>query len=324
MQNAAQSLRKILKKHWGYDGFLPLQTEAMECVMSGRDSIVVLPTGGGKSLCFQAPAVTMPGTAVVVSPLISLMKDQVDALTECGVPAARLDSSLPPEERRETLAGVRGGRLKLLYVAPERLLSEGFTELLGKADLSFVAVDEAHCVSMWGHDFRPEYRKLGRLKEAFPGIAVHAYTATATAHVRADVSRQLRLDHPEMIVGWFDRPNLFYRAERRSDRLGQVREVLDRHRGESGIVYCIRRRDVDEMCAKLSGLGYSVLPYHAGMPDEDRKRNQEAFSEETVDAINLVPGFLQLGTEVPSQKSLTAGHKCAHHPNQGSGALPIG
>ena len=268
-----------------------MQKRAMECVVGGRDSIVVLPTGGGKSLCFQAPAVTLPGLAVVVSPLISLMKDQVDALAECGVPAARIDGTLSFEERRAVLARIRDRRLKLLYVAPERLLSDGFVESLGEAELSFAAVDEAHCISIWGHDFRPEYRQLGRLKDVFRGIAIHAYTATATERVRDDIARQLRLDDPEVLVGSFDRPNLVYRVVRSANRLDQISAVLDRHRNESGIVYRIRRRDVDEMCAQLTGRGYGVLPYHAGMEDEERKENQEAFIKERAETIVATVAF---------------------------------
>ncbi len=286
-----RDIKRILKKHWGYGRFLPLQREAMECVARGRDSIVVLPTGGGKSLCFQAPAAAMERLAVVVSPLISLMKDQVDALTECGVAAARIDSTISPEEREAAFAGLREGSLRLLYVAPERLVSERFMRVLGEAEVSFIAIDEAHCISTWGHDFRPEYRKLGTLKDAFPGIALHAYTATATERVREDIAKQLRLEKPKVLVGSFDRPNLVYKVERRANAFGQVRGVVDRHRSESGIVYCIRRRDVDSMCERLRAKGYSVLPYHAGMPGEDRKRNQEAFITEKVDTIVATIAF---------------------------------
>ena len=286
-----QSIENTLKKYWGYDGFLPLQKEAMDCVVSGRDSIVVLPTGGGKSLCFQAPATTMPGLAIVVSPLISLMKDQVDALTECGVPGARIDSAQFFEDRDAVFDRIENRTLKLLYLAPERLLSDGFIQLLNKIELSFIAVDEAHCVSMWGHDFRPEYRKLGVLKETFPGVAVHAYTATATEQVSDDIAEQLCLENPVVLVGSFDRPNLFYKTERPANKLKQVCAVLDRHKGESGIIYCIRRVDVDEMCAKLTDKGYSVRPYHAGMENEDRKKNQEAFIQEKVDAIVATVAF---------------------------------
>jgi len=286
-----ETIEKALRKYWGYDSFMPLQKQAMECVATGRDSIVVLPTGGGKSLCFQAPAVTMPGLAVVVSPLISLMKDQVDTLVECGVPAARLDSTQSFDEHETVFGQIREKTLKLLYLAPERLVSASFVEFLRLTALSLIAVDEAHCVSMWGHDFRPEYRQLGILKEAFPGVAVHAYTATATEQVRHDIACQLHLDNPAVLVGSFDRPNLVYRVERRTDKLNQVCAVLDRHKGESGIVYCIRRADVDEMCAQLTDRGYSVAPYHAGMTDEDRKRNQDSFIEEKVETIVATIAF---------------------------------
>ncbi|MDY6972209.1 MAG: DNA helicase RecQ [Thermodesulfobacteriota bacterium] len=286
-----RDIEGALRKYWGYDGFLPLQKEAMECVGHNRDSIVVLPTGGGKSLCYQAPAVTMPGMAVVVSPLISLMKDQVDALVECGVPAARIDSTLSSAEQREVFSRIRDRKLRLLYVAPERIVLDGFIESLKKIEVSFIAVDEAHCVSMWGHDFRPEYRELRILKDAFQGIAVHAYTATATEQVRDDVARQLCLKNAKVLVGSFDRPNLVYRVERRSNRLNQVRAVLDRHRGESGIIYCIRRADVDSMCMELAEKGYRVVPYHAGMNDEDRKKSQDAFIKEKVDTIVATIAF---------------------------------
>lgn len=286
-----QSVKNVLKKYWGYDTFLPLQERAIGCVLRGRDSIVVLPTGGGKSLCFQAPAMALPGMAIVVSPLISLMKDQIDALTECGVPAARIDSSLSLTEQSAVIDQVLSRSLKLLYVAPERLVSERFVHLLRRVDLSLIAVDEAHCVSMWGHDFRPEYRRLGRLKEEFPGIAVHAYTATATEHVRRDIARQLHLEHPEDLVGSFDRPNLVYRVNRRIDTVEQVCAVLDRHHGESVIIYCIRRVDVDDLCAELAQRGYRVAPYHAGMTSEDRKASQDAFIAEEVDIIVATVAF---------------------------------
>src|SRR4030042_2248983 len=281
----------ILKKYWGYDKFLPLQERAIECVIKGQDSIVVLPTGGGKSICFQAPAMMMPGFALVISPLISLMKDQVDTLLECGIPAARFDSSMSYDERTDVFRRIHQGTLKILYLSPERLFLESFKEFLQKTKISFVAVDEAHCVSMWGHDFRPEYREIGFLKNAFPGIAMHAYTATATQQVRTDIAEQLRLKDSELIVGSFDRPNLIYRVERRSAKTEQICTVLDRHKTESGIIYCIRRVDVDEMWIELTKKGYSVLPYHAGMSDEDRKRNQEDFITEKVDTIVATIAF---------------------------------
>jgi len=286
-----ENLRKALLEYWGYKDFLPLQKQAMECITRGRDSIVVLPTGGGKSLCFQAPAVSMPGLAVVVSPLISLMKDQVDALAECGVPAGRIDSSLSFEEQRDVLAGIHNKKLKLLYLSPERLVSDDFLQVLRTVRLSFVAIDEAHCVSMWGHDFRPEYRQLGLLKKLFPGVTIGAYTATATEHVRQDIAEQLALNDPQMLIGSFDRPNLIYKVRPKGSIVRQVRDVLDRHKGQSGIVYCIRRKDVDGMCAELTSKGYSVAPYHAGMDDADRKRNQDLFINEKVDTIVATIAF---------------------------------
>jgi len=282
-----EKIQKALSKYWGYDSFLPLQRKAMECISRGRDSIVVLPTGGGKSLCFQAPAVTMEGLAVVVSPLISLMKDQVDALTECGVSAMRIDSSMSVSERDNVIARINEQTLKLLYLSPERLLSDGFVDLLRKTKLSFIAIDEAHCVSMWGHDFRPEYRQLGLLKQIFPEVTIAAYTATAIEQVRNDIAQQLQLKNPQKLIGSFDRPNLVYKVRPRKTILKQVCEVLDRHKGESGIIYCIRRKDVDAMCAHLMRLDYSVAPYHAGMTDDDRKKNQTLFVGEKINTIIL-------------------------------------
>ena len=284
-------LRSVLKQYWGYDSFLPLQEEAMSCVLNHQDSAVILPTGGGKSLCFQAPSICMPGLAVVVSPLISLMKDQVDALTSCGVPAACLNSSMSYDERRYVTEEIRRDAFRLLYIAPERLATDSFIQFLRQIKVSFIAVDEAHCISAWGHDFRPEYRRLRVLKEAFPGVGIHAYTATATSHVRDDISQQLCLDDPQVLVGSFDRPNLVYRVEQRSNRLNQIRSVLDRHQSESGIIYCISRANVDRLSATLVKEGYKALPYHAGMSSEDRKRNQEAFIREETDIVVATVAF---------------------------------
>jgi len=250
-----------------------------------------MPTGGGKSLCYQLPALIFPGLTVVVSPLIALMKDQVDALTECGVAAARIDSSLTPDEYNDAIARVRDKTLKLLYVAPERLVSDGFLNLLRQVELSFIAVDEAHCVSMWGHDFRPEYRQLGILKQRFPKVPVGAYTATATAKVRGDIGEQLHLRDPETLIGSLDRPKLIYKVHHRTERIKQVCAVLERHRGESGIVYCIRRKDVETLCAELNSRGYRTAPYHAGMSAERRKKNQDDFIKEKVDTIVATIAF---------------------------------
>ncbi|MFN0199307.1 MAG: DNA helicase RecQ, partial [Planctomycetaceae bacterium] len=269
----------------------PLQQPAMQAVLDGRDSVVVLPTGGGKSLCFQAPAMCADGLAIVVSPLISLMKDQVDALVSCGVPAACVNSSNSAKDRRRIADEIERGQLKLLYVAPERLVMEHTLEYLKGIDVSFFAIDEAHCISEWGHNFRPEYRSLKLLKEVFPDIAVHAYTATATSRVREDIVQQLGLSDPQVLVGSFDRPNLFYKVERRRDRLAQILDALERHAGESGIIYCISRKDVDETSSVLNQRGYRTLPYHAGMSDDDRQRNQNAFMQEQVDVIVATVAF---------------------------------
>ena len=288
------TLSDVLEKYWGYASFRPLQREAMEAILAGRDSVVVLPTGGGKSLCFQAPALVRDGLAVVVSPLISLMKDQVDTLVGNGVPAACLNSTLSADQRGAVTAGVREGRFRLLYVSPERLVGEGgesFQAWLSRCAITFIAVDEAHCISQWGHDFRPEYRQLGDLRARFPGISLHAYTATATARVRRDIAAQLGLHEPAELVGSFDRPNLVYRAIPRANLKRQLQEILSRHRGEGGIVYCTSRREVDALAAWLGGIGVRALPYHAGMDDGERHRNQDAFLEEEIDVIVATVAF---------------------------------
>ena len=286
-----QQLRDVLKTHWGYDGFLPLQHEAMQCVLEDRDSVVVLPTGGGKSLCFQAPAVVRSGVGLVVSPLISLMKDQVDGLNAAGVPAACLNSSMEPEARRRVFEDLEVGNLKLLYIAPERLVQPGMLDTLAASNVSLVAIDEAHCISQWGHDFRPEYRQLKLLKKRLPGIAIHAYTATATAQVREDMIEELELSEPEVLVGSFDRPNLSYKIMLRDGGTDQMATIMDRHRDESGIIYCISRRDVEKTSEQLNQRGYQTRPYHAGMSDEERRDNQDAFIGERVDTIVATVAF---------------------------------
>jgi ATP-dependent DNA helicase RecQ len=266
----------------------------MEAILERRDSVTVLPTGGGKSLCFQAPALVGQGLAVVVSPLISLMKDQVDTLIGNGVPAALYNSSLSSDEKAAVVSGLRAGRYRLLYVSPERLVGEGsnsFLDLLSSCQVGFVAVDEAHCISQWGHDFRPEYRQLGRLRQLLPGVSLHAYTATATARVRRDIASQLALNVPLELVGSFDRPNLLYRALPRATLKGQLQEILERHRSEAGIIYCTSRREVDALAAWLTGIGVPALPYHAGLSDAERSRNQDAFISERVDVIVATVAF---------------------------------
>jgi ATP-dependent DNA helicase RecQ len=286
-----ERLHVILKQYWGYDEFLPLQREAMACAMEARDSVVVLPTGGGKSLCFQVPAVALDGMAVVVSPLLSLMKDQVDALHANGVPAAKIDGTMTEAERQSTHNAIRQRTLKLLYVSPERLAQPRFLAYLQDAGVSCFVIDEAHCISQWGHDFRTEYRELRRLRELFPDKAIHAFTATATPHVRDDIIRELALRDPHVLEGCYDRPNLTYRVLRRSNGYGQIREVVDAHANEAGIIYCIRRADVETLHTKLTRDGYKALRYHAGLDDATRKRNQDAFSRDEVDIVVATVAF---------------------------------
>src|SRR5262249_14227037 len=235
---ADRLLLDTLHRVWGFSDFRPLQRAAMHAILEARDSVVVLPTGGGKSLCFQAPAIVEPqrGMALVVSPLISLMKDQVDGLRVDGVAASYLNSTLLPHEREEVLASVRDGRCRILYVSPERIVGDGsepLRRLLGAAGVRFVAIDEAHCISQWGHDFRPEYRQVGRLREDFPHASLHAFTATATERVRRDIVGELRLNTPAILVGSFDRPNLTYRVLRRGNLHRQLLDVLERHEREA-------------------------------------------------------------------------------------------
>ena len=288
------ALREVLARFWGFDSFRPLQEEAIRAILDGRDSIVVLPTGGGKSLCFQAPALVRDGIALIVSPLISLMKDQVDTLVANGVPAAYLNSSLTPDQRSRVVAGIRDGKFRLLYAAPERVAAQGsesFAALFSQSRPSFIAVDEAHCISQWGHDFRPEYRQLARLRQTFPGVSMHAFTATATTRVRRDIAAQLGLNTPVELVGSFDRPNLVYRVLARANLKRQITDVIEKHRGEAGIIYCPTRREVDALAAWLSETGVRARAYHAGLDDRTRSENQDAFLDEHADVIVATVAF---------------------------------
>jgi ATP-dependent DNA helicase RecQ len=287
-------LQACIERHWGFRSLRPLQEQAMRAVLDGRDSLVVLPTGGGKSLCYQAPAALRGSTTVVISPLISLMKDQVDSLQACGIPAVQLDSSQTAAERFVSEYELGQGNVRLVFVSPERLVGTDFYKVLQRIDVRTFAIDEAHCISHWGHDFRPEYRQLNRLREVFPNAALHAYTATATERVRRDIVAQLGLSEPEVLVGNFDRPNLVYRVVPRRDRrnpVAQVLEVVDRHPNEAGIIYCIRRADVDELTAALRERGCNALPYHAGLTAEQRAATQEEFTAERCDLIVATVAF---------------------------------
>jgi ATP-dependent DNA helicase RecQ len=290
-------LVSALQRHWGFSSFRPLQREIVDAVVASRDSLLVLPTGGGKSLCFQLPALARDGLALVVSPLIALMKDQVDTLVGNGVPAACYNSAMTADQKASVRAGLREGRFRLLYVAPERLVGEagadaaGLIWKLSASPVSFIAVDEAHCISQWGHDFRPEYRQLAALRQTIPHASMHAFTATATSRVRRDIVSQLGLREPVQLIGSFDRPNLIYRVWPRANLRRQLLDVLGRHRGEAGIIYCLSRRDVEELAAWLCEQGHRAVPYHAGMADDDRHRNQDAFLNEEVDIVVATVAF---------------------------------
>lgn len=291
LNQTQKQITEILRKYWGYTLFLPLQEETILSILAGRDTLTMLATGGGKSLCFQLPALLQEGLAVVISPLISLMKDQVDSLKDMGIAAAVLNSSLSPEEQRSVSNRIQKGEVRLLYISPERLQKEGMRQLLKSVLLSFFVIDEAHCISHWGHDFREDYRNLGVIKEVFRPIAVHAFTATATQEVQRDILEQLRLENPQTHIGPVDRPNLTYRVGHRSQIVGQVTELLNKHKDEPGIIYCLRRDDVDKLSDRLNSLGFGNLSYHAGLSDETRRAHQDRFAREEVDIMVATIAF---------------------------------
>ena len=270
-------LDERLKRTFGYGTFRPLQREICEATLAGQDVFALLPTGGGKSLCFQLPALARPGLTVVVSPLIALMKDQVDQLQASGVAATFLNSTLGAAEARNRLRGVHHGEFKLLYAAPERLMLDGWIENLKAWNVACIAIDEAHCVSEWGHDFRPEYRQLAKLRAALPDVPVMALTATATARVRADIVTHLQLREPATFVASFNRPNLTYRVIPKDQPLKQIIDFVRKREHESGIIYCASRATAERVAESLAGRGFAARPYHAGLTADERGRNQEQF-----------------------------------------------
>ena len=270
-------LQKALKATFGYDGFRPLQREIMEANLAGRDTFALLPTGGGKSLCFQLPALLREGLTLVVSPLIALMKDQVNQLEAAGVEATFLNSSLGIKETKARLAGLHQGRYKLLYAAPERLMLDHWQENLRAWNVAAIAIDEAHCISEWGHDFRPEYRQIARLREWLPDIPLMALTATATERVRDDIVKHLRLREPEVFVASFNRPNLSYRVIPKEQPTKQILDFIKSRPMDSGIVYCATRASADRVAESLSERGFPAVPYHAGLTNNERAQNQELF-----------------------------------------------
>jgi len=280
-----------LKHTFGYDTFRPLQREIIESSLAGKDVFALLPTGGGKSLCFQLPALLRNGLTVVVSPLIALMKDQVDQLQAAGVAATFLNSSLTATESRERLRGLHQGEWKLLYVAPERLMLDNWKENLTNWNISALAIDEAHCISEWGHDFRPEYRQISRLRELLPDIPVTALTATATERVKLDIIKHLNLRDPEIFVASFNRPNLQYRVKAKDQPLKQILDFVKTRPEESGIVYCASRAACERLAESLSARGYRAAAYHAGLSNTDRASNQELFLRDEIRIICATIAF---------------------------------
>jgi ATP-dependent DNA helicase RecQ len=274
---AKDELHAKLKSVFGYDSFRPLQEEIVHATLAGRDVLALLPTGGGKSLCYQLPALVRPGLTVVISPLIALMKDQVDAMTATGVAATFLNSTLDESEARRRLRGLYNSEYRLLYMAPERLFAGAFVERLKEWNIAAVAVDEAHCISEWGHDFRPEYRRLSELRAMLPEVPFLALTATATERVRQDILKQLALKDPAVFVASFNRPNLTYRVVDKEKAAAQVVAFLRERPRDSGIIYCQSRKSCESLAEHLRAHAFPALPYHAGLGDEERSRNQDAF-----------------------------------------------
>ena len=295
----ALSPRDTLQSVFGYGAYRPFQEEIVATLMAGDDAFVLMATGGGKSLCFQIPALHRPGTAIIVSPLISLMKDQVDALLANGVAAACYNSSAGAAEARRTLARLHAGELDLLYVAPERLMSEEFLARLREIPIALFAIDEAHCVSQWGHDFRPEYIQLGRLRQLFPGIPLIALTATADPQTRDDIIARLGLRRAKVFVAGFDRPNIRYTVVDKQKPQAQLLAFLKTRHGEAGIVYALSRKRVEEVAERLVAAGCKAAAYHAGLPDAERQRVQEAFLRDDLQVVVATVAF-GMGIDKPN------------------------
>jgi ATP-dependent DNA helicase RecQ len=287
----ARTAKKALKRYFGYDSFRPMQQEIIEAIYDQQDSVVLMPTGGGKSICYQIPAVTLPGTCVVVSPLISLMKDQVEGMKSNGVAAEYLNSSLSMPDQRVVEEQLFRGELDLLYVSPEKLVSQGFLPFLKKRKINLFAIDEAHCISAWGHDFRPEYTKLKFLKKEFPDVPIVALTATADKTTRQDIQVQLGLKEPELFVASFDRPNISLEVRPGRQRVEQILDFIYTHPEQPGIIYCLSRKSTERVSEKLELKGINATPYHAGLSDDVRAKAQEDFINDKVQVIVATIAF---------------------------------
>lgn len=292
--------KETLAAVFGYPAFRPHQGEIIDALIRGEDAFVLMPTGGGKSLCYQIPALHRPGVGIVVSPLISLMKDQVDALRANGVAAAYYNSTLSAVEARSVLAELHGGRLDLIYVAPERLMADGFLERLSEMELALIAIDEAHCISQWGHDFRPEYVQLGRLRSLFPAVPIIALTATADSQTRDDILKRLGISRSACRITGFDRPNIRYTVEDKQKPFAQLLNFLrTREPYDAGIVYALSRKRVEDVAARLCEAGFAAAPYHAGLPDRERARVQDAFQRDDLQLVVATVAF-GMGIDKPN------------------------
>ena len=283
----------VLHRFYGYNSFYPLQFDAIQCVMQGHDAVVLMPTGGGKSICFQIPALLSDGCAIVISPLLALMKDQVDALQAMGIPAATVNSSQSDNFNRQVIEQVYAGRIKLLYISPERLLSE-VEQWSSQIKISLFAIDEAHCISQWGHDFRPEYTQLSTLRQRFPGVPIMALTATADRLTRDDIARQLNIPDAQLFMTSFDRPNIMLNVVSNvssNDKMKMITRFIDSHNGESGIIYSLRRTDTEKMAARLRTLGYNAAPFHAGMATVEKEQVQTAFLNDDIPIVCATIAF---------------------------------
>jgi ATP-dependent DNA helicase RecQ len=294
-----EAARSALRKYFGYDSFRPSQDQVIASALAGKDCFVLMPTGSGKSICFQIPALLRPGTAIVVSPLISLMKDQVDGMRQNGIRAACFNSSLSAQESRDVLAQLDAGELDLLYVAPERLMMPEFENKLSRVPIALFAIDEAHCVSQWGHDFRPEYVQLGRLRDRFPEVPFMALTATADQQTRDDVLVRLRLRDPSVFITGFDRPNIRYTVVEKARPLTQTEKYIKDRPNDSGIVYCMSRKRTEEVSQHLRSNGISAKHYHAGMNNTERAKVQDAFQKDEIQVVVATVAF-GMGIDKPN------------------------